>query len=137
MVQILVAAGADFTTPMLKDRTTPGYSPSMVAVQQGHVEVLQHLLDSSVDINGRERTGLALIHIATRGNQLRCVEALIAAGADVDVAVACGTSTHSTGCTQSEQAPACCDAQGINTATPLWLAVRVCACLATVQPLSG
>lgn len=79
-IQILVSAGADINAQNLN-----GETPLHKAAMYGHLNALQALIDAHANVNAQDfdgQTPLDTIHPSTQvANEIRCRNALIAAGA--------------------------------------------------------
>ena len=79
-VKALLAAGSQIVTGR-----EYGFSALSGAAYNGHAEILQYLLQQGVSANAEgEPSGAAPLSIASYKGQLACMQALLAAGADID-----------------------------------------------------
>ena len=60
-------------------------TPLMGACMQGHVHVTNQLLCAKAEVNARNTIGSAALHYAAKRGSLACVQALVEAGADLEI----------------------------------------------------
>lgn len=53
------------------------------AADRGHLDCVQALLQTTIDINLADKNGYTAVHRAANGGFLDCVKALVVAGADI------------------------------------------------------
>ncbi len=80
MIEVLVYAGANLEAVT----RVADYTPLMVATRTGHGDAAVLLLDAGADPRAATVTGVTPLHFAAGAGQTQAVEALIAAGAEVD-----------------------------------------------------
>jgi hypothetical protein len=86
IVRLLVQKGADINSPI------QGFSPLIVAAQEGFSEIVQTLIDAKVDMEARTPDGLSALMAAARDGHLETVQLLLNSGADADAVTNQGTS---------------------------------------------
>ena len=110
--RVLVAAGAN-----VDDVSADGTSALTLAVHSGHSEFAAFLLGHGADANARG-SGYTALHAAVLRGDLAVVDALAAAGANMDVRLLRGTQSRYWGKDYALNDTA------LVGATPLWLAAR-------------
>ncbi|CAN0332543.1 unnamed protein product, partial [Ectocarpus sp. 8 AP-2014] len=83
VIDALVEAGADVDVQggETKDEV---FSPLYLATVMGHLDVLKVLLQHGADVHRSRTAGATLLHTAANEKDVGVVEALIAAGADLE-----------------------------------------------------
>jgi len=78
-VKELIANGAD-----VNKMNDYGWTPLMIASQNGHVEILKALLYKGADINAKGKYGITALMVASEMGDLKIVNELLSEGADVN-----------------------------------------------------
>jgi len=88
IVRVLLAHGADFTTPDLD-----GNPPLRYAVEGGHLDITRLLIEKRAGTDFVDgRTGRSLLHLAAIKGYLDVVETLVNEGCDVNAVDQAGTT---------------------------------------------
>ncbi|XP_078608281.1 uncharacterized protein LOC144880137 isoform X2 [Branchiostoma floridae x Branchiostoma japonicum] len=77
-----------------EDVTTP--ESLIIAAQEGHMEVVQQLLEAGAELNDTDQDGCTPLYMAASKNHVDVVQQLLKAGAEVDKAKQDGTTPLST-----------------------------------------
>ncbi|GMH36922.1 hypothetical protein BSKO_04795 [Bryopsis sp. KO-2023] len=80
-VKELIAKGADVSSTHLDRKFTPLHA----AAEEGHVDVVEILLEAGAEIDAQNRAGGAALHSAVQKDHLEVVKVLVKAGATVDL----------------------------------------------------
>ena len=80
-----IAAGADVNAKY------EGWTPLHTAVEGGHKEIAELLIDNGADVNAMDKDGRTPLHFASAKGHKEIAELLIAEGADVNVIIQSGS----------------------------------------------
>ncbi|MEJ2406268.1 MAG: ankyrin repeat domain-containing protein [Candidatus Thiodiazotropha sp.] len=95
-VQDLVNKGADVEQKNSASGEYEGFTPLMMAINNGHEEVVRYLLDSGADVNASGKLGRTPLHLAAFNGMLELAQTLISQGANVNAKTVEGaTPMHS------------------------------------------
>jgi ankyrin repeat protein len=95
-VQTLVNKGEDVDQKNSASGEYEGFTPLMMAINNGHEEVVRYLLNSGADVNASGKLGRTPLHLAAFNGMLDLVQTLILQGANVNAKTVDGaTPMHS------------------------------------------
>lgn len=71
-----------------------GNTPIHVAGQNGHLEILNHLIDQKANLDAKNNKGNTAFHMALSYDYFECCDCLIKAGADINIVNTGGFAAH-------------------------------------------
>jgi hypothetical protein len=74
--------------------TSNGNTPIHIAAQNGHIDLLNFLIERKADVNAKNGKGNSPIHMAISYDYYDCVKALVEAGGDINAVNAAGYPGH-------------------------------------------
>ena len=110
LVQLLLEASGNAFLELIDPKT--GQTPLMLASRQGHLEIVNALLDAGAQVDSTDFEGWTALKSASWGGHVECVRLLLAAGADPDVTDIGGRSALGAACWCGHEKVVSCLAQG-------------------------